>query len=100
MGRYSFQIFSLSVPENGENPSWTLHVSGKIRVGESNSIPAPVDLNLLQSRCLEETSIASFYQKYRERGIDYGDSFQGVQQLQSNQKEVLGLIQLPEKNRF
>lgn len=93
--KYSFQIFSLVINEENGEPSWILHVSGIMLNREKRSALPNTDLTGLQSRCTEKIPVEIFYQKFQEQGIDYGYSFQAIEQLQKGQGEALGLIRLP-----
>jgi len=44
-----FQIFSLIMNEKGEEPSWTLHASGKVFVEERDSSPPQVELDMKEA---------------------------------------------------
>jgi len=90
---YSFEIFSLN-EQNQEEPSWTLHASGKVLLAAQNSEPPQVDLTALQALCTEEQNVASYYQKFRDRGIEYGPNFQGIKKLWRYPGTALGQVQL------
>ncbi|TBR57189.1 hypothetical protein B4U84_26495 [Westiellopsis prolifica IICB1] len=93
----SFQIYSLIT--NGEEPEnslWKLHSFGKITVKQQNSQLESIDLSQLQTQITEELSVEAYYQYCRERGVDYGSSFQAIKQLWKRSKEALGWIQIPQ----
>jgi malonyl CoA-acyl carrier protein transacylase len=93
----SFKIYSLVTDdEQQEDSSWKLHTTGKIVVKERESSPAQKDLTVLKTQGIKEISVEAFYQKWRERGIDYGSSFQAIEELWAGDGEALGQIQLPE----
>jgi natural product biosynthesis luciferase-like monooxygenase protein len=50
----------------------------------------------IRKRCKEELDRVAFYKKYHELGLEYGSSFQGVEQIWRRDGEVLGLVRLPE----
>ncbi|MDJ0569456.1 MAG: type I polyketide synthase [Pleurocapsa sp. MO_192.B19] len=92
---YSFQIFSLDLDAENSEPSWTSHASGKVLVSEAGQTPQ-TDLMALQAEYTEPVSIESHYQQFRERGMEYGSSFQAITQLwQQPGTAALGQIQLP-----
>ena len=93
---YSFQIFSLDLESSKSEPKWTLHVQGKLLAGEKNVELETTDLKTLIGEYNQQISPQDFYQKYRNRGIDYGYCFQAVQQLWSSEGKALGKIELPE----
>ena len=93
---YSFQLFSLTHHNADDDYSWTLHVSGKMLSGNRNLPLEKIDLKAVQSRCMEEVSIESWYQTFRQQGIAYGTDFHAITRLWKNQEEALGLLRLPE----
>lgn len=94
---YSFEIYSLASPadENNGKTSWTLHASGKLLINEKESLPQQVDLAALQQRCTQEIPPESLYQRFQQQGMDYGSSFQGLEQIWRHEREALGKIELP-----
>lgn len=93
---FSFQIFSLTRGRENKEAPKTLHASGKILVKAQASEPPQVNLATLQIQCIEEMSVATYYQQCRERGIDYGSSFQVIEQLWQHEGKALGQVRLPE----
>jgi NAD(P)-dependent dehydrogenase (short-subunit alcohol dehydrogenase family)/aryl carrier-like protein len=53
----------------------------------------------IQARCREEVEGAVFYSKLAERGNQWGPSFQGLQRIWRGDREVLGLIRVPDAVR-
>jgi natural product biosynthesis luciferase-like monooxygenase protein len=52
-------------------------------------------LQEVQARCTQEVSVAAFYKKLDEHGIQLAASFQGIERLWRHDREALGLIKLP-----
>ena len=75
-----------------QNETWQLHAQGKINQ-LINKIPAPA-LNQLQSSFTEPRDITQHYQQCQQLGLNYGASFQGIQQLWHQERSALGQIQL------
>jgi SAM-dependent methyltransferase/acyl carrier protein/NADP-dependent 3-hydroxy acid dehydrogenase YdfG len=92
----SFQIFSCDGHEAEEEPSWTLHVFGKVGVHEQAQTPVQVDLAALQARCTEVLSGAEYYQRFSEHDIDLG-SFRPIAQMWRRDGEALGQIRLSQE---
>ncbi len=93
---YSFQIFSLNLePENPES-SRIPHASGKVLLNEIDQTPE-IDLVSIQAEYTKPVCVASFYQKFQERGMEYGSNFQTITQLwkQPGKEAALARIQLP-----
>ncbi|NEO43855.1 MAG: SDR family NAD(P)-dependent oxidoreductase [Moorea sp. SIO4A3] len=93
---YNFEIFSLDLESSESKPRWTLHAEGKFLAGDKNAELETTELKTLKGEYNQQISVQDFYQEYRERGIDYGYSFQAVQELWSSEGKALGQIQLPE----
>jgi acyl transferase domain-containing protein/acyl carrier protein len=91
----SFQIFSLGVNGETSEPSSTLHASGRIQVEDRIPEPPRVDLSALRAQIAEEVPVERFYRELRERGFDFGPSFQAVDKLWRNNGEALGCIRAP-----
>ncbi|MDL1984274.1 MAG: SDR family NAD(P)-dependent oxidoreductase [Deltaproteobacteria bacterium] len=92
-----FEIHSLvKGDEESEDGSWRLHSSGRIVVQQSDHESPRVDLTLLRAKCAQELPLAAYYQQFREhRGLDYGMSFQAIEQLWGREGEALGRIRVP-----
>jgi amino acid adenylation domain-containing protein len=95
-GRLTFQIFSL--PENGEQQPWLMNSSGSIwqpngANGSLSHLEARPTLDQIRSRCREELPIEAHYETLRQRGLQYGPTFQGVRKLWRGEKEALGKVQ-------
>lgn len=97
-GIYSFKIYSLScsADETNSQPSWTLHSSGKLLVKEKEPI-VEVDLAAMRAQCTQEIPVEQLYQWSQEQGIDYGPSFQGLEQVWRHSQGTLGKVNLVEE---
>ncbi|MBO3459428.1 type I polyketide synthase [Aetokthonos hydrillicola CCALA 1050] len=93
---YSFEIFSLKVDSQNSKSTWTLHAEGKLLAGDQDGELEKTDLRTIQAQYNQQISPQDFYQEYSDRGIDYGSSFQAVEQLWRSPGKALGKIQLPE----
>ncbi|WP_341529635.1 type I polyketide synthase [Nostoc sp. UHCC 0302] len=90
-GQASFRIVSLTDDAN----SWVQHSTGKIQAGQIDTAPI-VSLQDLQASIQEQLSVQTYYQQLRNRGLEYGQTFQGIEQLWRREGEALGRIRLPE----
>ncbi|KYC40369.1 hypothetical protein WA1_26500, partial [Scytonema hofmannii PCC 7110] len=95
-GQTSFRIVSVEGDRADDANNWVQHTAGKVNVGQSNPVQTSVSLKDLQARIQEQVSIITYYQQLQERGLEYGSSFQGIEQLWRYDGEVLGRIRLPE----
>ncbi|MBP5971592.1 SDR family NAD(P)-dependent oxidoreductase [Brasilonema sp. CT11] len=88
---YQFQIFSLTSTQ-----TWQLHAQGKLQLDNQNTQPAIVDLASWQKQCQQPIAKADFYQWQQARGIDFGGSFQAIEQLWCSDNKALSRVQLPQ----
>ncbi len=99
-GSASFQIYSSNSSLNGnhESAGWTLHTSGDMRM-ESADITRCAEeqysLDEIRSRCPQRKTAAELYTYLKNAGLEYGPSFQGVQQVWRGNHEALGEVRLP-----
>jgi acyl transferase domain-containing protein/NADPH:quinone reductase-like Zn-dependent oxidoreductase/nucleoside-diphosphate-sugar epimerase/acyl carrier protein len=86
----SFKVFSLA----GED-TWKLHASGRWSVAGTTATPN--SLIEVRARCAIEIEASAYYQRLRERGIEFGPRFQGVAQLWRNatSDEALACVKTP-----
>ena len=94
---YSFQIFSLDLDTKNSEHAWLKHASGKVLVSESSETPQ-IDLVALQAEYTKPVSVENYYQKFQERGMEYGTNFQAINQLwkKPGKEAALARIQLPQ----
>ncbi|WP_299608351.1 SDR family NAD(P)-dependent oxidoreductase [uncultured Aquimarina sp.] len=83
-----FEIFS--GPENNK----TVHTKGKLLTlsKESN---VKKDINAIKLNLSNKKTKNECYIKFKELGIDYGSTFQGIEELHYNEDEALSKIVLP-----
>ena len=91
---YQWQVFTQQQQQNQEEPQWRLHANGIIRAAERETDVVTVDLEKYLTECSEPIEIPDHYQHYRQRGIEYGSSFQGIQQLWKGSNQAIGKIEL------
>ena len=99
-GGSSFQIYSSSEAVNGtgENSAWTLHASGEMRTEASDAAycaAGQYGLDEIQARCARRKTHEDLYSSLENAGLNYGPSFQGVQQLWCGDHEALAEVHLP-----
>jgi acyl transferase domain-containing protein/aryl carrier-like protein/ubiquinone/menaquinone biosynthesis C-methylase UbiE len=78
---------------------WTLHARGKVRAEQLAKSTERVNVERIQARCPEQVGNELCYEKYREIGLHFGPSFQGVERLWRTDGESLGRIVVPEHLR-
>ncbi|AOX04134.1 hypothetical protein BJP34_05260 [Moorena producens PAL-8-15-08-1] len=91
---YQWQVFTQQLQPNQDQPQWILHAKGKIRAAERETDVVTVDLDKYLNQCNQPIEIPDHYQHYRQRGINYGSSFQGIQQLWKGSNQAIGKIEL------
>ncbi len=98
-GIASYQLFSRQTGDNPQVAAWTLHASGTIRIGETDTAPSAVEHarpQEIQARCQQVVSVSEHYEAMRASRLEYGPSFQGVEQIWRRDGEALGRVRLPE----
>ncbi|MEL7333428.1 MAG: SDR family NAD(P)-dependent oxidoreductase, partial [Cyanobacteria bacterium J06560_2] len=76
-------------------PQWICHAQGTLETTES-PLPAAVDLEAQKANFLQPIPVETYYQKLRDRGLEYGQNFQAIQQLWSAPNQALAEIHLPD----
>jgi len=104
VGETSFRFFSLEEGATQSDLSWTPHAAGRIHHhfpdpqadGQAGPVAHHESPEELMARCQEIISGGDLYEGLRERGLEYGPSFQGVEQLWRRDGEALGRLRLTE----
>lgn len=79
----------------GSEGEWALNCTGLIG-SESYPAPEPKNLESMISEGIEYPDISSFYARLRDRGLDYGQSFQTVKTLWVSENQVVAKLALDE----
>jgi len=94
--RQLYEIYSC----NRDGKSWIQHAEGRLSLVALSSI-APIDLKQIQKRCSTSISVGDLYHGLTDRGLQYGESFQCIQQIWLGKDEVLTRIVLQcERNKL
>ncbi|WP_395738711.1 thioester reductase domain-containing protein [Prosthecobacter sp.] len=88
----TFVIQSTPVPDP---PTWTQHVTGRMRAEPERRQPPAFDLSAIKLRCLSELDGPAFYQAAATAELHYGPQFQGLTHVWAGHDEALGRIELP-----
>lgn len=97
-GEVEFHIYSRTEGAEHIATAWTLHASGRIRIGREAVAQQAAELDspeIVRERCEEELTGEAFYALMSERGNLYGPSFRGVQRLWRLDDEAVARLQLP-----
>ncbi|PKM94865.1 MAG: hypothetical protein CVU84_08035 [Firmicutes bacterium HGW-Firmicutes-1] len=95
-----FEISTVDEAGNGK-----VHGQGKLVFEDNKSDTvknAIVDIEAIKKSCNKNSSGEECYRRFIDAGFSYGNSFQTITKLYSNDQEALGLLTLPEqlKNNF
>ena len=97
------EIFSFSVYSRTENEeNWILHASANFindDAQKDQEEPLITSLDEIRQRCSKKMSSEEFYQSLQSRGLQYGPNFSNVDQIWSNDNEILGHISLHDSLR-
>lgn len=86
---YRVQIYSRTADEE-----LVLHCEARIK---THSIePNSIDLARLKDLLQPDSNITGYYQKLSRQGLNYGASFQGIEQIWRGDREALGYIKIPD----
>jgi len=88
-----YQIYSFS------EESEVVHSQGKLLTESLSRLPS-FDLLDIKSRLDQERDGISCYEFFRELGLDYGVSFQGIDKLYYNSKESLSRLNLSKDSNY
>ena len=88
----SFRIYSRA--EDGQQ-EWTIHVTGQLRKQQQPNSSQKIPLHEIRGRCSRALPQADLYQEAERRGLYYGPSFQGVEQIWVGQGEAIGQVRMP-----
>ncbi|MFM2061288.1 MAG: hypothetical protein RLZZ507_958 [Cyanobacteriota bacterium] len=75
----------------------TLHAQGEfiLTIEKECSKEPPLFIEEIKKRCFRKIDKIIHYTSCREKGVDYGIRFQGLEQIWGNDREAVGLFQLP-----
>jgi acyl transferase domain-containing protein/NADPH:quinone reductase-like Zn-dependent oxidoreductase/acyl carrier protein/SAM-dependent methyltransferase/GNAT superfamily N-acetyltransferase len=76
-----------------KEPVWVLHAEGRLLTGEA--VPERVELARLQAELSEQLEVATYYERLRRQGLDYGPEFQAIEALWRGPGRALGRLGLP-----
>ncbi|MDB9360929.1 SDR family NAD(P)-dependent oxidoreductase [Nodularia spumigena CS-588/02] len=69
------------------------HTTGIIQKSPPSS-PSSPDITQIQKTCNQEINVNTYYKTCKQVGIEYGKSFQAIQQIWRGEKQALGQIKL------
>ncbi|HIK08368.1 MAG TPA: SDR family NAD(P)-dependent oxidoreductase [Trichormus sp. M33_DOE_039] len=92
---HEFEIVSNNSNQITSNHDWITHATGKIK--PHKDIPQNQIFNLkeLQNQFSQVTNITNLYQTFKQIGIDYGETFQAINQIWRDENQALAEIHLP-----
>lgn len=90
----TFRIYSCPV---NRNEDWVLHSEGKLgQLQKDTSQTRRLNFNDLRARCSHEIAVSECYDRFRKIGLEYGPTFQGVDQLwRGTDEEALARVRIP-----
>ncbi len=79
--------------------TWTLHATGSLHAAVTAEALESVALPEIDVRCDQDISGERHQQAMRERGLQYGPAFHGLESLRVGRAEALGRLSLPRSLR-
>jgi acyl transferase domain-containing protein/acyl carrier protein len=90
------QLFSRQPADDDSSAGWQLHATARLlATTQQQAWPACFDSVMAQARLPNQLSGNQHYELTRTHGIDYGESFQGIQRLWSGKDEALARLAVP-----
>jgi len=85
------------VSSSTDGEHWTEHARAMVSAGS----PAPADVSLasIRARCQEQITGRALYDTLRQRSVDFGPSYLGVQEVWLGEGEALARIESPVEAR-
>ncbi|MFF7381091.1 amino acid adenylation domain-containing protein [Streptomyces massasporeus] len=84
-------------PDTHPDTPWTTHATAQLTHHTPAHAPDPVDWSAIGQA--QRVPLEGFYDRFRERGIDYGPAFQGLDDLWRQDNELHAVLRLPESLR-
>jgi acyl transferase domain-containing protein/SAM-dependent methyltransferase/acyl carrier protein len=88
--------FEITSRKEGGEKSWTTHVRGTIRQRQDKPPISKTAIDELKARCPREMGGADCYAMFKQIGLDYGPTFQGIERIWQGQSEALSRVSAPE----
>ena len=90
---YEVRFYSTSLSEPSKQ--WHLHAGCRISSLLPKPSPPPVDIAAFRQRCTTEWTGEQFYSGLDELGLNFGQTFKGLQHIWRRDGEALGKMSLP-----
>ncbi|MEM6602171.1 MAG: type I polyketide synthase, partial [Verrucomicrobiota bacterium] len=87
-----YEVYSVNLKENEE----VIHSQGQLRTN-SHTPPLIADVPAIQNRLTGERSGEECYALFKELGLDYGSTFQGIKTLYYSKEEALARLNPPKE---
>ncbi|MEM6601803.1 MAG: SDR family NAD(P)-dependent oxidoreductase, partial [Verrucomicrobiota bacterium] len=94
-----YEVYSLPAVEKGmkgKEDEEVIHSQGQLSIG-AQTPPAALDLSTIQNRLTSKKSGEECYMLFRELGLNYGITFQGIDTLYYGKEEALSKLSLPKE---
>ncbi len=85
-------------PDTHPDTPWTTHATAQLTHGAPTRDPESVDWAAVVESA-EHVPLDGFYERFRERGLDYGPAFQGLGALWRQGNELYAVLRLPQSLR-
>ncbi|MEM9511321.1 MAG: beta-ketoacyl synthase N-terminal-like domain-containing protein, partial [Cyanobacteria bacterium P01_E01_bin.48] len=92
---HAFQVFSLTPDEESGDRVWTLHAAGAVGASIPTDKPQLLDVDAAIASYAQAEDPASYYRVLRQRGMEFGSSFQAIAELYRDEGRALGRVRLP-----
>ncbi|MER5890868.1 amino acid adenylation domain-containing protein [Streptomyces sp. NPDC001941] len=94
-GRRQVTVHTHPDPDNDPGTPWTTHAIAHVADGAGEPEPEAFDWAAAVGAA-EPVPLDGFYERFRERGLDYGPAFRGLGELWRGEGELYAVLRLPE----
>ncbi|MEM8530663.1 MAG: amino acid adenylation domain-containing protein [Chloroflexota bacterium] len=91
----SFRVASLSSAPQQSHEEWTVHATGNVLLGAGHTVMDGESLVEIKHQMQKTYTSDKHYTDMHQLGLNYGPSFQGIQQLWYGDASALGWVELP-----
>jgi acyl transferase domain-containing protein len=86
---------SVEIHSRAVSGEWTRHASAVVRLADAAAPPSADPIDDVRARCRHAVDVNVFYANLRARGLAFGESFRGLQEIHRVDGEALGRVVAP-----
>src|SRR5262249_12478361 len=98
--KYAGDIVEYVISSSDEENETILHSEGKLAFTSAWAAPADAELHIpietLKAQCAQREDGTAYYSRFRKYGLNYGPSFQVIQEIYINDSFALARLKIPD----